>query len=301
MSKKSIRSSIPTRSSRVGAANIPQQVLSIRSTDKNSTSEKQSKAGSKALCDLIDGNQLIGESLVKTGFAQIALHSINTALQERNQSSSSSTTIIFGIPNFVISGILDVLFKLVATSEQLQLLSVLINPLEKQLQQKGIESQSSITSAQKDQLLKQEREWNAMLNDEVKRLNEERNRERNENKEMNDEFIRKREEIELKNQEIIQLKDEIEKLKGKVKVETCPSQGFSISIINKELSEIDLIDLDVIMKQIYKKKQKQNTVSLTQVLGTGIWPMEAVFENIGLYTAIGIVQDSYDIPAHAHP
>ncbi|KAA6375318.1 MAG: hypothetical protein EZS28_029155 [Streblomastix strix] len=61
--------------------------------------------------------------------------------------------------------------------------------------------------------------------------------------------------------------------------------NYPISIINNDPQEIVFSDIDGIMKKISKKNDKWTTVSLTQIL-----------EN-----AIGIVRDTYNIPANAHP
>ncbi|KAA6350601.1 MAG: hypothetical protein EZS28_051885 [Streblomastix strix] len=55
------------------------------------------------------------------------------------------------------------------------------------------------------------------------------------------------------------------------------------------------------MKKISQKNDKMTTVSLTQILENGIWQMEAEFSNSQYYAAIGIVRDTYNIPADTHP
>ncbi|KAA6391069.1 MAG: hypothetical protein EZS28_013403 [Streblomastix strix] len=75
---------------------------------------------------------------------------------------------------------------------------------------------------------------------------------------------------------------------------------YPISIINKEPDCIELIDIDGVQKKIQKNKYYTCTISLVQVLNNGIWTMEALFQNTkGYGVAIGIVRDSYDIPARA--
>ncbi|KAA6364880.1 MAG: hypothetical protein EZS28_039593, partial [Streblomastix strix] len=49
------------------------------------------------------------------------------------------------------------------------------------------------------------------------------------------------------------------------------------------------------------KNNKMITVSLTQILENGIWQMEAEFNNSYNIAAIGIVRDTYNIPADTHP
>ncbi|KAA6366636.1 MAG: hypothetical protein EZS28_037837 [Streblomastix strix] len=81
------------------------------------------------------------------------------------------------------------------------------------------------------------------------------------------------------------------------------SLNYPIEIMNKDPDDIDFVDIDLVQKKIYKKKDGVNTISLTQVLDNGIWLIEALFQNTyGLgcgFPAIGIVRDSYDIPAKA--
>ncbi|KAA6367306.1 MAG: hypothetical protein EZS28_037168 [Streblomastix strix] len=55
------------------------------------------------------------------------------------------------------------------------------------------------------------------------------------------------------------------------------------------------------MKKIIKKNYKMTTVSLTQIFGNGIWQMEAEFSNTANIAAVGIVRDTYNIPADTHP
>ncbi|KAA6388211.1 MAG: hypothetical protein EZS28_016263 [Streblomastix strix] len=77
--------------------------------------------------------------------------------------------------------------------------------------------------------------------------------------------------------------------------------SYPIAIINKIPEDVEFIDIDGVQKKIYKKKGGENTISLVQVLDNGIWTMEAMFQHsrVNGYAAIGIVRDSYDIPAYA--
>ncbi|KAA6390243.1 MAG: hypothetical protein EZS28_014228 [Streblomastix strix] len=76
--------------------------------------------------------------------------------------------------------------------------------------------------------------------------------------------------------------------------------GYPIAIINKDPGDVEFIDIDLVQKKINKKIVKWSTISLVQVLDNGIWSLEALFQNTGGYgVAIGIVRDSYDIPAKA--
>ncbi|KAA6363335.1 MAG: hypothetical protein EZS28_041137 [Streblomastix strix] len=76
--------------------------------------------------------------------------------------------------------------------------------------------------------------------------------------------------------------------------------GYPIAIINKVPGDVKFIDIDLVQKKIYKKKDEWNTISLVQVLDNGIWTLEALFQNTDRYAAIGIVRDSYEIPAKAN-
>ncbi|KAA6387698.1 MAG: hypothetical protein EZS28_016774, partial [Streblomastix strix] len=73
--------------------------------------------------------------------------------------------------------------------------------------------------------------------------------------------------------------------------------SYPINIINKDSHYIKFVDIDGVQKQINKKKDDYSTISLTQVLENGIWTLETMFLNMG-GRAIGIVRDSYDIPAN---
>ncbi|KAA6376035.1 MAG: hypothetical protein EZS28_028439 [Streblomastix strix] len=73
-------------------------------------------------------------------------------------------------------------------------------------------------------------------------------------------------------------------------------------IHNPDPRDIELSDDDANMMRISKKQDKSNTVSLTQVLEDGIWQLETEFNNSHNADAgIGIVRDSYNIPADTNP
>ncbi|KAA6361294.1 MAG: hypothetical protein EZS28_043179, partial [Streblomastix strix] len=73
--------------------------------------------------------------------------------------------------------------------------------------------------------------------------------------------------------------------------------SYPIEIINKDPDCAEFIDINCAQKKINKKKDESNTISLVQVLNNGIWTLEALFSNTEGFAAIGIVRDSYDIPA----
>ncbi|KAA6386307.1 MAG: hypothetical protein EZS28_018166 [Streblomastix strix] len=92
----------------------------------HSSNEKQSKAGSKALSDLVAENDTICNSLLTTGFAELVLHTLTS----NNQIQSESSSLPFETPIFIKIGLLDVVLRLVTTAEGLQPLSLLIPILE---------------------------------------------------------------------------------------------------------------------------------------------------------------------------
>ncbi|KAA6404086.1 MAG: hypothetical protein EZS28_000388 [Streblomastix strix] len=75
--------------------------------------------------------------------------------------------------------------------------------------------------------------------------------------------------------------------------------NYPISIINKDPDCVELFDIDGIQKKIQKNKYGFCTISLDQVLDNGIWSLGVMFQNTEGFAAIGIVRDSYDIPANA--
>ncbi|KAA6364378.1 MAG: hypothetical protein EZS28_040095, partial [Streblomastix strix] len=74
---------------------------------------------------------------------------------------------------------------------------------------------------------------------------------------------------------------------------------YPIAIISKVPDYVEFIDIDGVQKKINKKKNDWSTISLVQALDNGIWTVEALFQNTDRYAVIGIVRDSYDIPANA--
>ncbi|KAA6376427.1 MAG: hypothetical protein EZS28_028045, partial [Streblomastix strix] len=125
----------------------------------------------------------------------------------------------------------------------------------------------------------------------------------------NEKFIRAKQEKERKEEEIKLLKEENSKLKQentKLKEENRKSksdipENYPIKIHNPDPQDISFTDINRVQKKISKNQTKDNTVSLTQVLENGIWQMEAEFQNSQCIATIGIVEDSYVIPAGAYP
>ncbi|KAA6376002.1 MAG: hypothetical protein EZS28_028472 [Streblomastix strix] len=80
--------------------------------------------------------------------------------------------------------------------------------------------------------------------------------------------------------------------------------GSTIAIISKDPEDIEFIDIDGQQKRIVKKKDDYDAISVSQVLYDGIWQLETMFqveedEDSVHFAAVGIVQDSYDIPSEA--
>ncbi|KAA6377333.1 MAG: hypothetical protein EZS28_027140 [Streblomastix strix] len=76
--------------------------------------------------------------------------------------------------------------------------------------------------------------------------------------------------------------------------------SYPIAIINKVPVYVEFVDVDGVQKKINMKEYSNCTISLVQVLDNGIWTLEAMFQNTKGCPAIGIVRDSYDIPAKAY-
>ncbi|KAA6392200.1 MAG: hypothetical protein EZS28_012272 [Streblomastix strix] len=77
--------------------------------------------------------------------------------------------------------------------------------------------------------------------------------------------------------------------------------NYPTTIVNKDPQDVQLIEIDDVQKKINKKKDDYSTISLVQVIDNGIWSFEVMFPNMGQYgKAVGIVRDSYGIPAKAN-
>ncbi|KAA6375815.1 MAG: hypothetical protein EZS28_028659 [Streblomastix strix] len=291
--------------------------------------EKISKCGSKALGDLIEENEIIRHSLLSTGFAQIVLHtlSLGTQSQQSSSSSSSSSQTDSSIPIHVKNGILDVLFKLIGSSQNLEALSVLIPILEQmktngeqELKNKakkilGLLSSEGITfssssSKEKDERIqliesekiKQGEEINKMK-EEIEKIKREKDEENVKLKEEIEKEKKRADETEEKVRKVEQEKEQEKQEKEKKEAELKKlNEKPIIAIINPDPTDIEFADVDGTMKKISKKLQKWNTVSLTQVMDHDIWSMEVMFNNTrNAYAAVGIVRDTFNIPAGIRP
>ncbi|KAA6360061.1 MAG: hypothetical protein EZS28_044412 [Streblomastix strix] len=78
-------------------------------------------------------------------------------------------------------------------------------------------------------------------------------------------------------------------------------KDFPVAIINSDPLDFDFADVDGKQKKIIKKLQKDNSISLTQVLENGTWELEVQFSNQGQTGGIGIVKESFNIPADCSP
>ncbi|KAA6366295.1 MAG: hypothetical protein EZS28_038177, partial [Streblomastix strix] len=77
---------------------------------------------------------------------------------------------------------------------------------------------------------------------------------------------------------------------------------FPITLINPDPTDFDFADVDGKQKNIIKKKDgTTGTVSLSKVLENGTWELEVQFSNGGQTGGIGIVKESYNIPAGCQP
>ncbi|KAA6382179.1 MAG: hypothetical protein EZS28_022294 [Streblomastix strix] len=157
-------------------------ILNIFTSD-----EKQSKAASNALEGLIEENEIIRNSLLKNGFLLKVQHTFTHSSQ---QSSSSSQTKSI-TPNYLASGLLDIILKLLATADDIQPIAVLIpslnemkingeNNIKKKsmnilgiLSSQGIIDPSSESSKDKDEKIHQLEEANLHKDEIIRRKEDE--------------------------------------------------------------------------------------------------------------------------------
>ncbi|KAA6353270.1 MAG: hypothetical protein EZS28_051203, partial [Streblomastix strix] len=93
--------------------------------------EKTSKSGSKALCELIEENEIIRHSLMRTGFISKVQYAFINSSQSSSSSQIESTT-----PYHVKCGLLVIIQRLVSTVDDLQPTSILI-PILTELKNNG--------------------------------------------------------------------------------------------------------------------------------------------------------------------
>ncbi|KAA6360943.1 MAG: hypothetical protein EZS28_043530 [Streblomastix strix] len=84
----------------------------------------------------------------------------------------------------------------------------------------------------------------------------------------------------------------------KCKLQLFGGREIPIDIIKTDPPNFDLVDIDGKQKKIVKEGNDWRAASLTQVLEEGIFELNSEFNNTNEnYLAIGIVKDSYVIPA----
>ncbi|KAA6367618.1 MAG: hypothetical protein EZS28_036854, partial [Streblomastix strix] len=106
------------------------------------------------------------------------------------------------------------------------------------------------------------------------------------------------EELLKKDEQIWKLKEENDKIKQKSIID----QSIPIDVNNPDVDDIIFTDIDGTRKKISKKLNKSNTIPITNVLDEGVYAIEVEFFNTHSgCAAIGIVRDSYDIPANTNP
>ncbi|KAA6377026.1 MAG: hypothetical protein EZS28_027447 [Streblomastix strix] len=177
-------------------------ILNIFTSD-----EKQSKAASICLEGLIEENENIRNALLTNGFLQ----KVQQTFTNQSSSSSSSSQTSNASPNYLISGLLDIILKLLATADDLQPISILIPLLnemktagEKNIKKKiemllatlnanGINSPSSESSNEKESKIQQLEESNR-LKDEKFRQQEEQLKQNQEQLRQKDEQLRAQQE-----------------------------------------------------------------------------------------------------------
>ncbi|KAA6361610.1 MAG: hypothetical protein EZS28_042863, partial [Streblomastix strix] len=156
-------------------------ILNIFTSD-----EKQSKAASNCLEGLIEENEIIRNALLTNGF----LLKVQQTFTNKSSSSSSSSQTSNQAPNYLISGILDIILKLLATADDLQPISILIPLLnemktagEKNIKKKsmnilsilianGINSPSSEPSKEKESKIQQLEESNRLKDEQLRQKDE---------------------------------------------------------------------------------------------------------------------------------
>ncbi|KAA6378899.1 MAG: hypothetical protein EZS28_025575, partial [Streblomastix strix] len=258
-----------------------------------SPDEQISKAGSKALGDLIEENTEIRKSLLTTGFIQIVQQELpSEVLTHSIQSSSSSSSSLqkeTNVPNHIRNNLLDLLLKLAGSAEDLQPLSILIPILERiktdgelELKNKAKRILALITSEgisslsdtkEKDEKIHQLEEENKRKDYELNRNDEVNKKMKEENKKLKDENQKFKEQIQNEKDKQIQKEKEAEEQKRK------QNEKPIIAILNPDPAKIDVI-----------------------VLENGVWSLEAQYSNLTRCgVVIGIVRNSHNITSNEHP
>ncbi|KAA6390824.1 MAG: hypothetical protein EZS28_013649 [Streblomastix strix] len=150
------------------------------------SNEKQSKAASNCLEGLIEENEIIRNALLTNGFLQ----KVQQTFTNKSSSSSSSSQTSNASPNQLISGLLDIILKLLATADDLQPIGILIPLLnemktagEKNIKKKiemllatlnvnGINFHSSEPSNEKESKIQQLEESNRLKDEQLRQKDE---------------------------------------------------------------------------------------------------------------------------------
>ncbi|KAA6355058.1 MAG: hypothetical protein EZS28_049415, partial [Streblomastix strix] len=283
-----------------------------------------SKSGSKALCELIEENEIIRHSLMRTGFISKVQYAFIKSSQSSSSSSSSQTEIT--TPYHVKCGLLDIIQRLVSTVDDLQPTSILIpiltelkNNGEKDLKYKsisilaiqsakGINSTSSSDSKEKDDEIKQLKAEKERKEDELLRERRRADEAEQRIRRLEQEKEQEKQKKEKKEAELKKLKDENENLKSNQKQQIekpfqKTSQDFPVAIHNIKSGYQEFSDINGVMKKITQKPDFHICYSLTQVMENGIWDLEAQFNTTqdDGWGALGIVQDTFNIPVPCYP
>ncbi|KAA6397744.1 MAG: hypothetical protein EZS28_006733 [Streblomastix strix] len=247
----------------------------------HSPNEGRSSSACAILMNLID-DDIIRASLLQTGFLGIVHHALTSKPEEQKKSSSSSED--GTIPNHVKLGLLEIVLKLAEEEEGLEPLAVII-PVLDELKSKG---QGKIKSKAKKIL--------DLLNGEGIAASSQSEKEKIDRiRELEETVHRQEDELRKEKEEIVKLKEENEKLKPK------PTQDLAIAIINPDTGDYFTTPEANGQLKICKRQDKYNTVSLSQVLENGVYAIEAEFSNTLGNGILGIVRDSFQIPAGIYP
>ncbi|KAA6395177.1 MAG: hypothetical protein EZS28_009297 [Streblomastix strix] len=241
----------------------------------HSPNEGRSSSACTTLMNLIY-NIIIRSSLIQTGFLGIVHHTLALKPEELKKSSSSSEDET--VPNHVKLGLLEIVLRLAEIEQDLQPFDDLI-PILDELKTNG---EGNMKSKAKKilKILNGEGIAASYLSDKEKI-----------------DRIRKLEQSNRRlEEENALLKEETEKLKSK------RTKDLTMEIINPDTEDIISTPKFNGQLKISKKLSKTNTFSLSQVLENGVYAIEAEFFNShDGYVMVGVVRDSFQIPAGIHP
>ncbi|KAA6403428.1 MAG: hypothetical protein EZS28_001056, partial [Streblomastix strix] len=159
----------------------------------------------------------------------------------------------------------------------------------------------------KDEILQLKDEKIHQLEEENKRKDQENKKLKEDILKLKDEVLKEKQKKEKQDQRVKEVEEQIQKLledkKEKEEQLKKLKETPVINLINPNPTDIEISDVAGGMKKIFKRNcTKADSISLTQVLESGVWSMEALLQNTqGGCGGIGIVKDSYNIPAGANP